>query len=124
ALLEKLAAVPDGEANPRRDLAQCRHQLGVLLKKNSRYQEAERALRLAVELRRELAGRFLDDPAYRHELEASRYQLAAVLVRQGERDQEAETTYREALAAQEKLEKRFRGKSEWPEYARDLARTC
>jgi tetratricopeptide (TPR) repeat protein len=124
ALLEALAPESDEKAGPQRDLAQCRHQLGVLLKKNSRYQEAERALRQAVDLRRELAGRFANDPAIRRELEGCRYQLAAVLVRQGERDQEAETTYREALAEQEKLEKQFRSKAEWPEYARDLARTC
>ena len=112
------------EDDDQQSLAQCRHQLGVLLKKNSRVQEAERELRQALELRRELAEVHADDPAFRRDLEATRYLLAAVLVRQGERDREAESTYREVLTAQEKLVGEFRDRPEWADYAREVARTC
>src|SRR5207302_4873140 len=60
---------------------------------------------------------------YRRELEASRYQLAAVLVRRGERDREAEATYRQVLAVQQKRADQFRDRPEWPEQAREVART-
>jgi tetratricopeptide (TPR) repeat protein len=120
ALLEGLVAESPERGDYQQDLARGIHDRGVLLKKDNRLAEAEAALHRAVELRGHLSARLPEESERLHDLEASRYQLGAVLGRLGQRDRDAEGLYRRALAQQQDLAKQF---PDQPIYQLQLART-
>ena len=85
------------------DLARSFAGLGIVLKKANRFQEAEAALRTALQLRERQEGGQADLRAYQQDLAESRYHLATLLARLPHREPEDEQVYRQAVATQRSL---------------------
>jgi eukaryotic-like serine/threonine-protein kinase len=103
AMLAPLVTKNPKMADYQRDLATALHNQGVLEKKEFRFEAAENDLSKAREFRKQLAAADPKNADLRRDEEDSVYQLGAVLARLADRDQEAESAYREAIAAERKL---------------------
>jgi tetratricopeptide (TPR) repeat protein/tRNA A-37 threonylcarbamoyl transferase component Bud32 len=103
----------------RRELARAHHGLGVLLKQANRFEESENHFRLALDLRRQLAGELPGDPAAIQDEKDTLYHLGTLLGRLHGRLREAEAAYREAVRVQRDLVAR---EPEAPGARRTLAR--
>ncbi len=118
--LRLLEEVDGGTEGDRRDFAGVAHSYGTFLKKARRDGQAEIALRNALRLRELLVAAHPDSAADRQAAAESRYQLAALLARQGGRGGEDEALYKQALDEQREL---VRADRERPEARAQLART-
>jgi tetratricopeptide (TPR) repeat protein len=106
----------------RADCARALHDLGILLKKANRFQEAETTLRAALRLRAELATDAPTEAKAEAEqaLAQTRYHLGALVAKLPRRRGEEEEAYRAALQMQQRLVADARDR---PEHQRALARS-
>jgi serine/threonine-protein kinase len=119
ALLHDLNSESPSSADPRHDLAQGEHDLGVLLKKANRFRQSEAALRSAISRRERLAAAHPNNAGDLQSLADSRYQLGALAARLRGRRAEQEEAYRAALRL---LESKVAASRSSPEARRKLAR--
>jgi serine/threonine-protein kinase len=115
---QAIALLGDEPAN-RAERARAEHGLGILLKKASRFREAEAALRDALGLREQLVAAAPGDAELKQALGQTRYQLGAVAAKLKGRRGEEESAYRAAIQVQERLVADSRGH---PARRRELAR--
>jgi serine/threonine-protein kinase len=120
AELEPLAGVFSALAAARIDLARARDGLGMLLKRATRFHEAEAELRAALRVREGLARESPGDQDLRRGLAEGRYHLGALLARTGDREPGDERAYLDAVAIQRGLVAKARGRVE---HRVDLARS-
>jgi eukaryotic-like serine/threonine-protein kinase len=102
-LFEGLSRTTAGTDPPAADLARAFAGLGIILKKANRFQEAEAALRTALQLRERQEGGRADLRGYQQDLAESRYHLATLLARLPHREPEDEHVYRQAVETQQSL---------------------
>jgi serine/threonine-protein kinase len=118
-LLEPLAAKHPKVAEFRRDLGWAHHELGVLEKKSLRFEEAEKDLKSAKDIRKTLAVQNPDNPNDVRDAKDSVYWLGTLYAKQAQGQRDAAAAYQEAIAAETKLSA---GYPNDPDYQRKLAR--
>src|SRR5262249_55091676 len=111
----------DGDSvEERRELARVSNNLGVLYKQLGRFDEAEKALEQALDLRRTLRQENPDRAETTQDIAATHYDQGTVLARIADQRSRACEAYREALTLQENL---ANGHKDNADYRRDQART-
>jgi tetratricopeptide (TPR) repeat protein len=118
SLLEPLAAHDPRAAEPSHDLAMAQHGLGLLLKNSNRYDESERALRTALQLRQSLTREFPGRDDFHRDDQDTLYHLGALLARMPGRIEEVDKAYQEAVEAEQTLSAAH---PDEPDYRRKLA---
>jgi tetratricopeptide (TPR) repeat protein len=94
---------PTNDPENRRTLARTRVNLGILLKKSTRFTESEKFLRDGLRDRQGLAIEFPDNAEDVRGVSQARYQLGTLLAKLKDRSKEDEALYIEAIAEQEAI---------------------
>jgi tetratricopeptide (TPR) repeat protein len=118
-LYQQLTAEFPTVPNYRQELARTHSNLGTVLDRTGRPQQAEAAYRAALDVQKALAGDFPAMPSYRHLLAVTHTNLG-ILLRDTARPQEAEGAYRNALDILKPLVAVF---PHVPEYHSDVGNT-
>ncbi len=122
AIQESLVNEAPDDLFSRADLAKTQEQLGILLKKRNRFDDAKALLEAAVDSRENALADDPEEPSRQRDLASATYQLGALLARTVGNDQPAEARYETAIDLQRQVLRAFREPLTLQEAQRELAR--